>query len=125
MTFGHDATIRAMPSDCLFCRMAMGEIPTPRIAENESAFAIRDISPRAPVHVLVIPKEHIVDAREIESGHEMILAAMMQLAREAARSEGVYESGYRLTFNVGRDAGMTVSHLHMHLLGGRTLGAEG
>ena len=103
----------------------MGEIPTPRIAENESAFAIRDISPRAPVHVLVIPKEHIVDAREIESGHEMILAAMMQLAREAARSEGVYESGYRLTFNVGRDAGMTVSHLHMHLVGGRTLGAEG
>ena len=105
--------------------MNSGAIPAPRIVENEFAFAIRDINPRAPVHVLVIPKEHIVDAREIEVGNGATLAGMVMLAREAARVEGVLESGYRLAFNVGTDAGMTVSHLHMHLLGGRMLGAEG
>jgi histidine triad (HIT) family protein len=105
--------------------MNSGEISAPRIAENEFAFAIRDINPRAPVHVLVIPKQHIADARTIEAGHGNALAGMMRLAQEAARLEGVFERGYRLAFNVGEDAGMTVPHLHMHLLGGRTLGVEG
>ena len=105
--------------------MNSGEIFAPRIAENELAFAIRDINPRAPVHLLVIPKEHIVDARTVAASDGPTLAAIVLLAQEAARIEGVFDTGYRLAFNVGADAGMTVSHLHMHLLGGRPLGAEG
>lgn len=105
--------------------MASGDVPADRIAANERAFAIRDINPRAPVHALIIPVLHIADAREIEAEHAATLAAMFALAAEAARREGVLESGYRLAFNVGDDAGMTVSHLHLHLLGGRLLGPEG
>ncbi len=111
--------------DCLFCNMAAGEIPVDRVAENERAFAIRDINPRAPVHDLIIPREHIVDARAIESGHAETLVAMFTLASEVGREEGVSESGYRLSFNVGDDAGMTIHHLHLHLVGGRRLGHEG
>lgn len=114
-----------MSSDCLFCKMNSGEIPVTRIAENAEAFAIRDINPRAPVHVLVIPKKHIADAREVEWGHAEALAGMFALAREVARLEGVLETGFRIAFNVGEAAGMTVAHLHMHVLGGRHLGPEG
>lgn len=110
---------------CLFCLMHEGKIPVLKIAENERAFAIRDIAPRAPVHVLLIPKEHVPTAREIAPAHGELLAAMFGLATTAAVQEGVLESGYRLAFNVGDAAGMTVSHLHLHLLGGRTLGPEG
>ncbi len=112
-------------SDCLFCKMAAGEIPVPRVAENEQAFAIRDISPRAPVHVLVIPKQHIAWAPDLGAGHGEMLSGMFALATEVARVEGVTDSGYRLAFNVGENAGMTIFHLHMHLLGGRLLGPEG
>ena len=105
--------------------MASGDIAVERIAENEHAFAIRDINPRAPVHVLIIPREHIADAREIEAGHAETLAALFTLAGEVGRAEGVHESGYRLAFNVGEAAGMTIHHLHLHLVGGRRLGPEG
>ncbi len=105
--------------------MNNGDIPVTRIAENERAFAIRDINPRAPVHALVIPKEHIPTAREVTPGNAETLAAMFVLATEVARIEGVFEAGYRLAFNVGDAAGMTVAHLHLHVLGGRPLGAEG
>lgn len=105
--------------------MQTGEVPTTKIAENPQAFAIRDINPRAPIHILVIPKQHIDDARAIEWGHAEILAGMFLLAKEVARGEGLSERGYRLAFNVGPDAGMTISHLHLHLLGGRRLGPEG
>jgi histidine triad (HIT) family protein len=105
--------------------MASGEIPVKRVAENQSAFAIRDINPRAPVHVLIIPKAHIDDARTIEFGHSELLTALFLLATEVGRTEGVHHTGYRLAFNVGAAAGMTISHLHLHLLGGRALGPEG
>lgn len=105
--------------------MASGAIPVERIAENDHAFAIRDINPRAPVHALVIPREHIADARAIEPGHAETLAGVFTLATEVGRAEGVHESGYRLAFNVGDDAGMTIHHLHLHLVGGRRLGPEG
>ena len=105
--------------------MASGDIAVERIAENEHAFAIRDINPRAPVHVLIIPREHIADAREIEAGHAETLAALFTLAGEVGREGGVHESGYRLAFNVGEAAGMTIDHLHLHLVGGRRLGPEG
>lgn len=114
-----------MSDDCLFCRINRGEIPSPRVAENDIAFAIRDIAPRAPVHVLIIPKEHIAFARDLGPQHAATLAGMFTLATEVADIEGVAESGYRLAFNVGNDAGMTIWHLHLHLVGGRVLGPEG
>ncbi len=105
--------------------MRDGEIPVDRLAENASAFAIRDINPRAPVHVLIIPKTHVDTARDLDSTHNDLLAGMFHLATEVARTEGVYDRGYRLAFNVGDDAGMTIDHLHLHLVGGRPLGPEG
>lgn len=111
--------------DCLFCKMSRGEIPVTMVAENDHAFAIRDIHPRAPVHVLVIPREHIPTARDVGAQHGATVAGLFALAQEVARREGVDESGYRLAFNVGEAAGMTISHLHMHLLGARRLGPEG
>jgi histidine triad (HIT) family protein len=105
--------------------MASGEIPVAKVAENEHAFAIRDIAPRAPVHVLVIPKTHVAWAQDLGPEHGELLAGMFALATEAAAIEGVTESGYRLAFNVGEAAGMTIWHLHLHLVGGRPLGPEG
>lgn len=105
--------------------MASGEIAVPRLAENDHAFAIRDINPRAPIHVLIIPKTHIPTAQSIAPEHAEVLAGMFALATEAARTEGVLDSGYRLAFNVGDAAGMTIWHLHLHLVGGRKLGPEG
>jgi histidine triad (HIT) family protein len=110
---------------CLFCNMATGEVPTDKIAENNDAFAIRDINPRAPIHALIIPRTHIPTAAEIEWGHAEALAGIFTLATEVARLEGVAANGYRLAFNVGDAAGMTIPHLHLHLIGGRRLGAEG
>jgi histidine triad (HIT) family protein len=112
-------------SDCLFCRMRDGQIPVEKVAENDLAFAIRDINPRAPIHVLIIPKTHVDTAHDLEWGHGETLAGIFMLATEVARAEGVFESGYRLAFNVGDDAGMTIYHLHLHLVGGRQLGPEG
>ena len=114
-----------MSEHCLFCKMLAGEIPAPRLHDDDLVFAIRDINPRAPTHILVIPKEHITDARHIEATHGPALARMFEVAATLAAGDGVRQRGYRLAFNVGEDAGMTIPHLHMHLLGGRHLGAEG
>jgi histidine triad (HIT) family protein len=114
-----------MSANCLFCRMVSGEIEAPRVHDDEAVFAIRDINPRAPVHVLVIPKQHIPDAREVDASHGETLARMFAVARRVAESERLLRRGYRIAFNVGEDAGMSVPHLHMHVLGGRHLGAEG
>ncbi len=114
-----------MPDDCLFCKMASGAIDVPKLHDDDLVFAIRDINPRAPVHVLIIPKTHVDDARAVSAIHAAALARMLMVARNLAETEGVLTSGYRLAFNVGDDAGMTIHHLHMHLLGGRQLGAEG
>ena len=110
---------------CLFCNMSAGEVRVEKVAENKDAFAIRDINPRAPVHTLIIPRKHIPTAAEIEWGHAEDLAGVFMLATDVARLEGVASSGYRLAFNVGEAAGMTIPHLHLHLIGGRRLGAEG
>jgi histidine triad (HIT) family protein len=114
-----------MAEDCLFCKMASGEMQVPKVVEDDQVFAIRDINPRAPVHVLVIPKQHIANAQSIEAGHGPVLARMFEVANEVARREGIFESGYRLAFNVLGDAGMTIWHLHLHVVGGRRLGPEG
>jgi len=112
-------------SDCLFCKMSGGEVEVPRVAENAAAFAIRDINPRAPVHALIIPRRHIAWAQDLGLEDGDTLGAMFELATEVAAIEGVKDSGYRLAFNVGEAAGMTIAHLHLHLVGGRPLGPEG
>jgi len=114
-----------MADECLFCRMASGAMAVPKLHDDELVFAIRDINPRAPVHILVIPKEHVADARAVGDGHGAALARMLAVARTLAEADGLLERGYRLAFNVGDDAGMTIHHLHMHVLGGRPLGPEG
>ena len=105
--------------------MAAGEIPVEKLHDDELCFAIRDINPRAPVHVMVIPRQHVPTARDIDESHGALLARLFTVANAVADAEGVGESGYRLAFNCGDDAGMTVHHLHLHVLGGRRLGAEG
>lgn len=107
-------------SDCLFCRILAGDLPSTEVASDELTYAFRDINPAMPTHVLVIPRQHIADAAAVEQGHGPILAAMMVTARKVAEAEGL-ESGYRLVFNVGRDSGNTVPHLHLHVMGGRSM----
>lgn len=112
-------------TDCLFCRMVAGDVPVDKLYEDDLVVAILDIHPRAPVHFMVIPKEHIDSAKDIKGEHGPLLARMFTSANRVARDEGLYDSGYRLALNVGDDAGMTVHHLHLHCLGGRALGPEG
>jgi histidine triad (HIT) family protein len=112
-------------SDCLFCKMVDGEIPTDPLYDDDLVFAIWDINPRAPVHFMVIPKEHLPTAQDIKGEHGPLISRMFTAVTEVAREEGIGESGYRLAFNVGDDAGMTIPHLHLHCLGGRPLGPEG
>jgi histidine triad (HIT) family protein len=105
--------------------MASGAMDVPKLHDDDVCFAIRDINPRAPVHFMVIPKEHIPTAREVEEQHGPLLARLVWVANRVADAEGVGGRGYRLAFNCGDDAGMTIPHLHLHVLGGRRLGAEG
>ena len=106
---------------CLFCKIAAGEIPSTKVYEDELVYAFRDIAPQAPVHVLLIPKKHIESAHALTSEDDALLCHMFACARKIAESEGVAASGYRLITNVGDDAGQSVRHLHLHLIGGKTL----
>jgi histidine triad (HIT) family protein len=108
-------------SDCLFCKIVAGEIPSQMVAQSDRAFAFRDIQPQAPVHVLVVPKQHITSADHIADTHGGIVDDLVLLAQRVAELEGVRDSGYRLVMNVGVDAQMTVAHLHLHVLGGRLM----
>jgi histidine triad (HIT) family protein len=109
-----------MASDCIFCRIAAGEIPAETVFADESVVAFRDTNPQAPTHVLVIPREHVASAQELGTNHAALLSRLFTAMGEIARDEGL-GSGYRIVTNVGPDAGQTVQHLHFHLLGGRTL----
>ena len=113
-----------MPDDpnCLFCKILRGEIPSTKVEENDGAYAFRDLHPAMPTHVLVIPRTHIANANEIRPEHAGDLASMYALAQSVATAEGLAERGYRLVFNVGADSGNTVPHLHLHVLGGRSMG---
>jgi histidine triad (HIT) family protein len=108
--------------DCLFCRIVAGEVPSETVAANDTVFAFRDIQPAAPVHVLVVPRRHITDARAVTAADGDLLAAMVAMARQVAEQEQIAERGYRLVFNVGDDALNSVPHLHLHVLGGRRMG---
>jgi len=107
--------------DCLFCRIVAGEIPADIVHRTEDVLAFHDISPQAPVHILVIPMEHITSLEVVRDGHRDVLGHMMLAARDIARAEDVAEAGYRTVLNTGDDGGQTVHHVHMHLLGGRAL----
>ncbi|MES2522932.1 MAG: histidine triad nucleotide-binding protein [Gemmatimonadota bacterium] len=109
-----------MNDTCVFCRIAGGQIPATLVAQNEYAVAFRDLDPKAPVHVLVIPRRHV--ASLAEAGDQAELGALMLLAAEVARLEGVAESGFRTVLNSGSDGGQSVFHLHAHVLGGRPMG---
>jgi histidine triad (HIT) family protein len=110
---------------CVFCAIAAGDIPADIVQAGELALAFRDLHPVAPIHVLVIPRGHLDDATAVTSDHGAVLAEMVVLAREVAARDGIAESGYRLVMNVGPDSGNSVGHLHLHVLGGRALGALG
>jgi histidine triad (HIT) family protein len=109
-------------SDCIFCKIVAGELPSEEVASTDGAYAFRDIEPGAPTHVLVVPRQHIADASVIGPEHADVMTEMLQLARRVAEREGVDKSGYRLVLNVGEDALNSVPHLHVHVLGGRRLG---
>ena len=107
--------------DCLFCKIADGRIPSRKAYEDDEVLAFYDIDPQAPVHVLVIPKRHIQSADALTEADAKTLTAMFAAAKRVAHELGVTESGYRLVTNIGEAAGQSVPHLHLHLLGGRSL----
>lgn len=108
-------------SECLFCRIVKGEIKADILAENSEAVAFRDINPAAPVHFLVVPKEHVKSLEEIEGGVSGAGSAILNLASETAEKEGIDRSGYRVIINIGEDAGQEIDHVHLHVLGGRAM----
>lgn len=109
-----------MANDCLFCRIVRKEIPASIVAENEHCVAFRDINPQAPVHVVIVPREHVASLNDAHDAE--LVGRLSLLATEIARDEGIATSGYRTVVNTNRDAGQTVFHVHLHLLGGRSLG---
>ncbi len=110
-----------MSDDCIFCKIVAGEIPAKKIRETATAVAFHDVDPKAPTHALLIPKEHIESAHAVTSSNASVMGDLVLLAQEIARELKVDQAGYRLVLNVGADGGMTVAHLHMHLLGGRQM----
>lgn len=107
--------------DCLFCSIVAGDVPAEVVHRTEGTVAFRDINPQAPVHVLVVPARHIPDAAALTPDDAGELAALFAAAQAVAAQEGIAASGYRLLFNVGEDAQNSVPHLHLHVLGGRSL----
>jgi histidine triad (HIT) family protein len=106
--------------DCLFCRIVAGKVPSERVHEDDEVIAFRDIAPRAPTHVLVIPRRHIPDAHALTDTDGPILARLFSVMRAIADEAGL-GNGYRVVTNIGPEAGQSVQHLHFHLLGGRTM----
>ena len=109
--------------DCIFCKIAAGEIPSTNVYEDEKVLAFRDIAPMAPTHILVIPKAHIGSVAEIAADNADIVAHIFTLIPQIAEAEGL-NNGYRVVSNCGPDAGQTVHHLHFHILGGKQLSLE-
>jgi len=106
--------------DCLFCRLVRGEIPAKKVFEDKDTFVFEDINPQAPTHVLIVPKKHIVDLKEATPEDAETIGKLHLIAAQIARNRNI-ENGYRTVFNVGPGAGQSVFHLHLHLLGGRSL----
>lgn len=109
--------------DCIFCNIATGEVPATILFENEWVMAFKDISPAAPFHALVIPREHIETTNDLEGSHKDLIGEMVLAGKNLAREAGIDASGYRLIMNCNADAGQLVFHIHLHVLGGKNLGA--
>ena len=114
-----------MVQDCIFCKIGSGEIDSDTLYRDDDCFVVRDIDPKAPVHLLVIPVQHFTHLANLSEEFYPVLASLFAAARDTARREGVADSGYRLVINQGDDGGQVVTHLHMHLMGGRPLGEMG
>jgi histidine triad (HIT) family protein len=108
-----------MPPDCLFCRIVAGQLPSTIVHEDDLLVAIRDIAPRAPTHILLLPREHIASAADLGESHAVLLGRLFAAAADLARREGIADAGYRIVTNIGRWGGQSVDHLHFHLMGGR------
>jgi len=111
-------TLNADPA-CLFCRIVAGDVPSTRLHEDDLVLAIRDIAPRSPTHILLLPRRHIPSALDLTDDDGPLLGRLFSVAADLARSEGIADAGYRLVSNVGTWGGQTVDHLHIHLVGGR------
>jgi histidine triad (HIT) family protein len=111
-----------MDNGCIFCRIAAGELPAERLYEDGTVLAFRDIRPVAPVHILVIPRQHIVGLADLDEATAPVMASLFLAARHIAAQEGLAEEGYRLVINQGVNGGQSVYHLHLHILGGRHMG---
>ena len=108
-------------SDCIFCKIATGEIPCSMVYQDDVVMAFKDINPLAPVHILIIPKQHIESAQAVNGGNSEIVARIFEKIPGIAREAGIEDSGYRIITNIGKDSGQVVPHLHFHILGGRKL----
>jgi histidine triad (HIT) family protein len=113
-----------MAEECIFCRIVAGEVPSDIVYQDEDFLAFRDILPKAPTHVLIIPKTHIISAAELIEGQQELAGRLIIIAKNLAEKEGIAKKGYRLVINCGPEGGQVVSHLHLHLIGGRQMDAR-
>ncbi|MGB5925022.1 MAG: histidine triad nucleotide-binding protein [Dehalococcoidia bacterium] len=113
-----------MTEECIFCRIVAGELPSDLVYQDDDFLAFRDIMPKAPVHLLVIPKTHITSVAELTEGQENLAGRLIIIANKLAEKEGIAGKGYRLAINCGPEGGQVVPHLHLHLLGGRQMDAK-
>ena len=113
-----------MAEECIFCRIVAGEVPSDIVYQDEDFLAFRDILPKAPTHVLIIPKTHITSAAELTAGQQKLAGRLIIIAKNLAEKEGIAKKGYRLVINCGPEGGQVVPHLHLHLIGGRKLDAR-
>ncbi len=110
-----------MMDDCLFCKIIKGEIPSKKVYEDDYVYAFWDISPTAPVHILVIPKEHISTLNDVDEKNSKVIGKIYEAIPKIAKEQGIDENGYRVISNCNKDAGQTVFHIHFHIIGGREL----
>jgi histidine triad (HIT) family protein len=109
-------------ADCIFCKIVAGDIPSTKVRENDRVLAFRDLYPKAPTHVLIVPKDHYADAAALAAADPALTGELVSIAAEVAAAEGVAESGWRLIANTGPHSGQEVDHVHFHVLGGKPLG---
>ena len=112
-------------TDCIFCKIIAGEIPSTNVYNDDQVTAFRDINPAAPTHILIVPKKHIDSVNELSVEDEPLIGHLFLIAKQLAAQEGIAEPGYRLVINTGAESGQTVNHVHLHLLGGRQMRALG
>jgi histidine triad (HIT) family protein len=112
-----------MAEECIFCKIIAGEVPGDIVYQDENFLAFRDILPKAPIHVLIIPKTHITSVAELTDGQQKLAGRLIIIAKNLAEKEGIAKKGYRLVINCGSEGGQVVPHLHLHLIGGRQMDA--